>query len=161
MMDKNILILGGALVALFALTRKSSTQSGYLGAEMPQATSGGSSPVNTGENFEQPPLLNLGNKQAIEEARQSVAVVDTGVKFQGADVLQDLGLAGHPLELQAGIVTLGPNVTRDIMGCQSYDKATHTGQIWDMSTRACHDIAWYKINQPGLVATWRISDPSL
>lgn len=134
-MDKNILIVGAALVGLLALTRKGVTSSPSIAEYQPAIT----------------PIIQTPALQAVQEALANFRIVDTGQDFGGADILQDLTLPGNPLILQSGIVTLGPTASANVMGCGDYKT---TGKIWDSSTGACHDIAWYKLNQPGLAATW-------
>lgn len=132
-MDKNILLIGGALVALFALTQKNAIPNAFQPAAA--AT----------------PIIQTPALQAVQEALANFRIVDTGKDFGSADILQDLTLPGNPLILQSGIVTLGPTASANVMGCGDYKT---TGKIWDFSTGACHDVAWYKVNQPGLAATW-------
>ncbi|MFA5401523.1 MAG: hypothetical protein WC359_13820 [Dehalococcoidia bacterium] len=134
-MDKNVLLVGALAAGLLLLTKKGINP---VTAFQPATT----------------PIIQTPALQAVQEALANFRIVDTGQDLGGADILQDLTLPGNPLILQSGIVTIGPNTTKDIMGCVKFDRNTLTGEIFDFSTHQCHTLPWYREHQPGLVQTW-------
>lgn len=138
-MKHDILILGALAAGVLFTAGKIIGPSGFQQVDKPQQQQQGTLTPS-------PDLLDLGHKADILAARESVAIVPTGTTFNSAEVWQDRS-AGGALILRSGIVDLGPVATSHVMSCGEFKD---TGLIWDFSTGACHDVPWYRANQPGL-----------
>lgn len=92
-------------------------------------------------------LMNTGPAKPIAIA----GIVDTGADFGGMNVVKDSTTGAVMLQNDDKSLLIGPDVTARMFGCGDYNV---TGLIFDASTQQCHDLAWFKAHQPGLVQTW-------